>query len=238
LSSPFVADAGGLPVAGGSVRTGHLMRVSGDLVALRDLRPLKASGVRRYIDLRGAEEDRERLSRWARRAGIEYRAIPIGVAGGRDLMRRIAFGAGGQAGMDRLYRAIVDLHGAELAEAVAVIADGTPVAFGCAAGKDRTGVLAALVQSAVGVGDEEIARSYVSSAPPVDAFTAKLVEDYDMPPWLLRLPGARVLLGASPPTIVGMLDHVRREHGGVEEYLRAHGLADDVVPRLREALVA
>jgi protein-tyrosine phosphatase len=235
-SSPFVADAGGLPMDGGSLRHGQLLRVSGDLVGRDELRGLEAAGVRAYIDLRGPEEDRTRLARWARRAGIEYVAVPIGVAGGRDLMRRILVSGGGGAQILALYRTIVDKHGTELARAVGAIAGRTPVAFGCAAGKDRTGVLAALVQSALSVPDAEIARSYVSSAPPAERFAAALQEQFDVPPWLLRLRGARALLGAEEPTILATLAHVRRTHGSAEGYLLAHGLEPASVTRLREAL--
>lgn len=238
MSSPFVADVGGLPIDGGAVRSGHLHRVSGNLVPLADLRPLRAPAIGVYIDLRGAEEDRDRLRRWARRARVEYVSIPIGVAGGRDLMRRIAFGGGNTAGMLQLYRTIVDSYGAELAQAVAVIASGTPVAFGCAAGKDRTGVLAALVQSVLGVSDADIAASYVSSAPPVEALTAAIQEDYNVPSWLLSSPGARVLMGAEAPTILETLAHVRREHSSVESYLVANGLAEESITALRTALAA
>jgi protein-tyrosine phosphatase len=237
-ASPFVADAGGLPTDAGTIWHGQLLRVSGDLVGRDDLRSLEALGVRAYIDLRGTGEDRTRVARWARRAGVEYVSVPIAVAGGRDLMRRILVSSGGHAQMLALYRTIVDEHGAELARAVGLIAGRTPVAFGCAAGKDRTGVLAALVQSALAVPDDHIARSYVCSAPPVERFAAALQEEFDMPPWLLRLRGARALLGAHEPTILAMLAHVRRTHGGAEDYLVAHGLDPASLPALREALAA
>jgi protein-tyrosine phosphatase len=234
--SPFVADAGGLPMHGGTVRHGQLLRVCGDLVAREDLRSLEASGVRAYIDLRGPGEDCTRLARWARRAGVEYVSIPIGVAGGRDLVRRILIGGGGGAQVLALYRTIVDEHGAELARAVGAIAGRTPVAFGCAAGKDRTGVLAAIVQAVLAVPDDHIARSYVTSAPPVERFAAALQEQYDVPPWLLRLPGAQALLGAQEPTILATLAHVRRTHGSAEGYVLAHGLDPAGVAQLRATL--
>jgi protein tyrosine/serine phosphatase len=137
-----------------------------------------------------------------------------------------------------LYRTIVDEHGAELARAVGAIPGRTPVAFGCAAGKDRTGVVAALVQSVLAVPDEHIARSYVSSAPPFERVAAALEEEHDVPPWLLRGRGARALLGAQEPTILATLAHVRRTHGSAEAYLLAHGLGRESVAQLRDALAA
>lgn len=234
----FVADAGGLPVDRGALRRDHLLRVAGNLVSREELRALSDGGVRTYIDLRGDGEDTRRLASWARRSGVKYVPIPIGVAGGEDLMRRIVLGGGSTRGMLVLYRTIVDDFGRELAQAVGAIAEDAPVAFGCAAGKDRTGVLAALVQSLLGASDDDIAASYVASAPPIEAFTTALVEDYDVPPWALRLPGARVMLGAAAPTILATLAHVRSRHSSVEAYLLAHGLPADSVPRLRAALTA
>jgi protein-tyrosine phosphatase len=222
---------------GTTIRHGQLLRVSGDLVAREDLRALEAAGVRVYVDLRGPDEDRRRIARWARRAGVEYVSIPIGVAGGRDLLRRILVGGGG-AQVLALYRTIVDQHGAELAQAVGAIAGRTPAAFGCAAGKDRTGVLAAIVQAVLAVPDEHIARSYVTSAPPVERFAAALQEEHDVPPWLLRRAGAQALLGAQEPTILATLAHVRRTHGSAERYVLAHGLDPASVAQLRETLAA
>jgi protein-tyrosine phosphatase len=235
-ATPFVADAGGLPMDGRTIRHGQLLRVAGDLVGRDDLRSLEALGVRAYIDLRGTGEDRTRLARWARRARVEYVSVPIGVAGGRDLMRRILVSGGGRAQMLALYRTIVDEHGAELARAVGLIAGRTPVAFGCAAGKDRTGVLAALMQSALAVPDEHIARSYVGSAPPAERFAAALQKEFDVPPWMLRLRGAQALLGAQEPTILATLAHVRSTHGSAEGYLLAHGLEAECLTALREGL--
>lgn len=238
VAGGFVADAGGMPITGGTIGRGRLLRVSGDLVARDELRGIEAAGVATYIDLRGPAEDCTRLERWARRARLEYVRVPIAVAGGRDLLRRIIIGGGGQEQVLALYRTIVDAHGAELARAVGAIARGAPVAFGCAAGKDRTGVLAALVQSVLAASDEHIARSYVTSAPPADRVAAILSEEHDVPPWLLRLPGAQALLGVQEATILATLAHVRSTHGSAEEYLLAHGLRRDDVHRLREALTA
>jgi hypothetical protein len=76
----------------------------------------------------------------------------------------------------------------------------------------------------------------VSSAPPVDSFVAALREDFDVPPWLLRLPGAQAMLGAQEPTILATLAHVRSTHGSAERYLLSHGLDPESVARLREGL--
>ncbi len=53
-----------------------------------------------------------------------------------------------------------------LIEALTIIADpaNQPLVFHCSAGKDRTGLLAAIVLSILGVGDEDIAEDYFLTA--------------------------------------------------------------------------
>src|SRR4051812_50023961 len=108
------------------IRKGQLLRVCGDLVSLEELHGLEAAGVRTYIDLRGPDEDRMRLMRWARRARVEYVSIPIGVAGGRDLMRRILVGGGGAAQGLALFRGVVGQQGTQPAPGVGAPAGGPP----------------------------------------------------------------------------------------------------------------
>src|SRR5690606_32034702 len=64
---------------------------------------------------------------------------------------------------DRYLDMIVE-GGGSLARAVELISDGHPALFHCAAGKDRTGVLAAVILGLLDVPDEEIAGDYHQSA--------------------------------------------------------------------------
>ncbi len=234
--SGAVADAGGLAVAGGgTVRTGQLLRVSGGLIAREDLRVLADAGLEALIDLRAGEDERRRLVRWARREEVEYLQLGIGAAGDEDVLRRIAIGGGGPRGMIALYRTVIDGYGRELARAVERIAAAErPVAFGCAAGKDRTGILAALVHSLLGVAEEDVVLAYTTMPPSPEALGARMQEEYDVPERFLRLPGARALLGTQAEVMAATLAYV----GDAEDYLLQHGLPEDAPARLRERLVA
>jgi protein-tyrosine phosphatase len=116
-------------------------------------------------------------------------------------------------------------------------ADGHPVVFFCAGGKDRTGLVAALVLGALGVADEEIAADY--------ALTAGNL------PVLLERNRARAaargvdpevteheLLLAEEATMLAVLGRLRAEHGSVEGYLERHGLEPPAVDALRAGLLA
>jgi protein tyrosine/serine phosphatase len=237
----MIVDAGGLPVTGGGrIREGQLLRVSGGLVTERDLPRLEGAGLRSLIDLRGGEEPRTLLEGWAAGADVRYVWLPIDVAGAGDMMRAVADSTEADDAAEMLlalYRRILDDHGTQLARAIDAIADGTPVAFGCAAGKDRTGLVTALLHSALGVSDDDVVRSYAAAPPPPDDLRAMLSEQLGADHSVFTMPRLDVLLGAEEATMRATLMYVRERYGGVAEYLCAQGLAADRLDRLRADLV-
>ena len=64
------------------------------------------------------------------------------------------------------YVSILDTSGDQFVSVVRMISDGGnhPMVFQCAAGKDRTGLVAAIVLGLLGVDDETIATDYAASA--------------------------------------------------------------------------
>ena len=66
---------------------------------------------------------------------------------------------------------------ASIARIVELVADGTPLLFHCAAGKDRTGVVAAVLLGLAGVPHEEIAADYHATAGAMAAFVDWLTVD-------------------------------------------------------------
>jgi protein-tyrosine phosphatase len=115
--------------------------------------------------------------------------------------------------------------GPAIAKAVPINAEeqACPLVFHCAAGKDRTGVLAALVLSVLGVPDEEVAADYALSA---DAMARRLA-------WLQQHhPEGAVLMARQPAgwlaapaeAMLALLAHLRRVHGGAAGYLADQGV--------------
>ena len=93
-----------------------------------------------------------------------------------------------------------------------------PLAFHCSAGKDRTGVLAALVLAALGVDDEQIATDYALSAMAMDRLVSWIVlHRPEVAEHMARQPSA--FLACPPEAILRFLDGVRERHGGVRLYL-------------------
>ena len=133
------------------------------------------------------------------------------------------------------YLAYLDGRGASVVDGVRRIAglgSGTTVVH-CAAGKDRTGVLVALVCAAVGVPRAEIAEDYALSATRIDALFTKWTRASGDP-----MPPAEELDRHRPRAEV-MAEFLRlldERHGGPVEWLLAHGLTDDELARLRARL--
>ncbi|MEV5968995.1 tyrosine-protein phosphatase [Streptomyces sp. NPDC051921] len=123
---------------------------------------------------------------------------------------------------------------AELREALEIIAaaDG-PLVFHCAAGKDRTGLLAALVLGLLDVSDEQILADFALT----ELATERFVVDWKAanPGRELRWPG----FGRAPAEIMRLvLADLRAEYGSVYAYATGHvGLDPAVVDALRARLV-
>lgn len=135
------------------------------------------------------------------------------------------------------YCEILDNGAPAIAAAVEVLAGEStlPAVFHCTAGKDRTGILAAVLLGLLGVPDDVIVQDYVLSAEAMERMLAWLRDTYpDRQDELDRREAA--MLAARPKVMEGLLAHVRHEYGGVEGFVAAHGAAGAIDP-LRNALL-
>jgi protein-tyrosine phosphatase len=104
----------------------------------------------------------------------------------------------------------------------------------CQAGKDRTGLVIALILKAVGVPDDAVAVDYAASAARLGAYyTAKRADIKDEE--LLEL--VRELHSARADTMASTLSYLRDKFGGVQSYLRRGGLVGRQLETLRSRLV-
>jgi protein-tyrosine phosphatase len=137
------------------------------------------------------------------------------------------------------YLQMLDRYRQGVAEAMTAVASAPEgaVLIHCAAGKDRTGLIAALLLGLAGVPAETIAADY--------AMTAELLRPRERE-WLEGLaPEERAereaMLARYAPTaevMSAVLDGLAEGFGGVEPYLLATGLGPDDLDRLRDRLVA
>jgi protein-tyrosine phosphatase len=117
----------------------------------------------------------------------------------------------------------------------ALLETTTPAVFHCAAGKDRTGVISAIVLGLLGVRDEIIAADYAATQQNLDAIVDRLTESEGYREVLDKLPADT--LHAEPETMFSLLHQLRDHYGSVRDYARDIGLTDDDIDRLHDRLL-
>jgi hypothetical protein len=232
-----VRDLGGLPTVDGRfTRHGRLIRsATVQELTETDMRSLvDGMGLRLVVDLRLPDEagDHGRGS-LADRVGA-YANLPFRTA---DMVRADVIPD--VAGIDLLthYRGFLEASAAEIVTAVGLLADprNQPALFHCAAGKDRTGVLAAILLDAVGVEEDAIVADYVLTGRHMDRVIARLSRLTWYREVMGRLPAGAHL--AEPETMRRFLRDLRTEHGGAARWLIARGLEPATLDELRWSLV-
>jgi protein-tyrosine phosphatase len=118
--------------------------------------------------------------------------------------------------------------------------DNLPLLIRCTAGKDRTGLSAALLLLALGVEEETVIADYSLSNLYFEdfrAFAAAAIKPLGIIG--LSVEDMQPLLLADPNTLEATLAHLRGEYGSVESYLRdVAGVDSTLLERVRANLLA
>jgi protein tyrosine/serine phosphatase len=219
---PNFRDLGGLSTAdGGRTRRGVVFRSSGlEELTAADLRYLVDDlGLRTVFDLR-SPDDIETVEPLVD-AGVRVVNYPIVRPGSSTSLRR-PMRTDGRVDVPRVYRMFLDSSATSIASIFTdLVNDATPALFHCAAGKDRTGVLAALLLGAVGVTRDEIVDDFMASAPVLDEITAYLQRRPAYADVVLHFPPGT--MDAEPAFIEDFLDAIESEHGSIGTWLIDQG---------------
>lgn len=227
-------DFGGYAAADGrKVRSAQLYR-SDSLGKLggEDVTRFAALGVRTVIDLRYTSEV-EAGGRVPDRDGLAYHQLSIEhrpynqaqLASSVEPVRYLA---------DRYAEVAAD-GAVELAAVLRIIAaDSAPLVVHCASGKDRTGLVAALVLSLLGVGADDVVTDYALSG----LATGRMVAD-----WQAFYPGRELVwphYGTAPAAVMEVfLDELAGRYGSVRDYVTHYlGVPDSVIAELRDRYLA
>jgi protein-tyrosine phosphatase len=218
-------DLGGYAgAAGRHVKRGLIFR-SGTLAHLTaaDQANLSARGIRTICDLRTTSERLREPSAAlpARTLRWDYELDHGAVIGAVSVLEPRAQAV--RAAVMEFYRTAPEDFAERFRELFQALCGAeTPLVIHCTAGKDRTGVAAALVLGALGVARSELIADYVLSERCIDyertlggpgggswAFLDRLAPD-------LRAP----LFASEPAYIEAMLDGLAERYGSLEQYLR------------------
>jgi protein tyrosine/serine phosphatase len=130
------------------------------------------------------------------------------------------------------YLGLAEVAKPAIARVVTIVAEAEGgTVYHCAAGKDRTGVISAILLSALGVSDELIVADYALTQQNLDAIVARLGESEGYKTMLDALPPDT--LHADPQTMVSLLEQLRERYGSAEGYLQSADVGDEVLARLR-----
>ena len=230
-----VRDLGGLATEDGSqTRYGAIVRAD-NVRRLRDARTLVDYGVTRVVDLRfPAERDEDVLD------ALPVEVVHVSLLGEWDDDYRTALEARMSTDPPAEYLRWSYLDFTErfrpnFGVAVGLIADAPPgvVCVHCVGGRDRTGLISALVLRLAGVSVSDIGRDYAESE-------KRLAESHAR--WVAAAADERErayrLVFAHAPAIVmeQVLDAVEAAHGSVHDYLAGSGVAGPALDRLRARL--
>jgi protein-tyrosine phosphatase len=135
------------------------------------------------------------------------------------------------------YKEMLDDAAPQIIGALEVLTapDSRPAVFHCTAGKDRTGLLSALVLSLLGVPEETVVADYALSGEAMERLRAKLTVKY--PDAKDTITGIDEVFSANPANMVELFAYLRERYGSVTEYAGTVGVPDAVVARLRGELL-
>jgi len=226
-------DLGGWPVAGGGrVRRGLLFRSDAlHRLTPADLARLRGElGIGTLVDLRSSHEVEAEGRGPLAAPPVRYHHLPF-----FDGERRGA-AANPSADLAELYFQMLRFAAKPIVRALETLAASeAPAVFHCAAGKDRTGVLAAIVLSTLGVADEHVVEDYARTQAAMERVTARLRESDAYAYVFTELPPET--LHARPETMRGLLARARAEWGTLRAYARFAGAGDGALDALAARLV-
>jgi protein-tyrosine phosphatase len=199
-------------------------------------------------DLRTAEERLREPTYWgtgATRVSWEYDRRVISL---RHLIEGPGFSAQqARKAMLKLYRLLPQIFAEPFGAVFGHLAGSKlPLVFNCSAGKDRTGVLAALILACLGVPREQVIADYVLTDTAID-LERELFEHPqgsvgagDEYTFLSRVPRVdrQPLFISSPDYLNAAFEQIDRDHGSIDAYFRkALRLSPPHLDAIRENLL-
>ena len=191
------------------------------------IRDFAAARMTTVIDLRQPSECSAHPNPFLQRDGFSYHHVQL--FAGESLQHL-------PETLQAFYVAVIAQCGAPLAHIVEHCAAAPAgVFFHCQLGKDRTGILSAILLLLAGVSEESILEDYALTADRIRNLTRELTLN---PPAHMSPQRYRDLLATHPSTLYVVLEHIRMQHGSIAAYLRAAGCSASAITRVQAKFCA
>ena len=242
-----VRDIGGYKTIDGRlVKRGLLYRADGlHRLTQKDVQTLDSLGIQSAVDFREEKEHLRKPDRLP--AGVRQTWLPIDV-GGYELRQEVRAAIAGTAEGDlsdvmvRVGRELIEGHSKVYAAWLAAMAtedDALPQIFHCTAGKDRTGLAAALLLRILGVPSETVIEDYELSNRYLDQLSRRVIRRVRLVS-LFRADGKviRPLLVADRRYLQASFDAIHAGWGNFDSYVEAGlGLGQADVEKLKARIL-
>ncbi len=165
--------------------------------------------------------------------GVRRHNVPL-----NDSQHKLPLPTGGRIhSLPFTYRWYLSESSSRIRRAIELLSDeATPSVFHCTAGKDRAGIIAAVVLGILGVPDDQIADDYHLTEP----FMPQILSGPGLPSttleWFATLTEEQMeeICAAPVDVMATTLEWLNDTNGGVMSYARSIGIDDDMQNRLRD----
>jgi protein-tyrosine phosphatase len=231
-------DLGGFPTTEGrTTRWGRLYRADG-LYRLTgaDLDRVRELGLNSVVDLRTFGELDERGTFPQAEHPVHFHHVPVIDETWRP--EDVVTTDDAADFLEQAYLTMIEQGAHRFAEAFQTLCvpGALPAVFHCAAGKDRTGVLAMMVLGALDVADEYIVADYALTAEGMQRFRVWVAREFpDLSERMASTPA--VFSAAVPEAMLRLIGFVRREYRSIGSFVREIGVPAESIAHLRSELL-
>jgi protein-tyrosine phosphatase len=209
------------------VRSDNLTRLT-----LEGQNAVMNDGVTTVIDLRFAQELEKQANPFATTENMNYLHLPLMTTTQTEAIAVVRAATTTQ----EAYRATLEGFGHNIAAIINAIAESSAgrVVLHCSAGKDRTGLMTALVLSAIGVSNHDIAQDYALTDVFLQAsYEEELLQITD----LEERQKTAEELRAKPEYMLETLEFIERCYNSTNAYLQNCGVPPETLEKLKTRLL-
>jgi protein-tyrosine phosphatase len=237
-------DLGGYPLAGGGrTRYGVFVRSARPCnVTEQDLKFLKEYGIKTSLDFRSVSETNKWPSTFQLTDWIDYRLKSLDV-------KHVIITPNNSTGIadsvfeddehmtwPEVYIMMTEKYRPWFREIIDIAAncEGT-LHYNCTTGKDRTGIVSALLLGIAGAYEEDIIADYCVSQVYLESVFRELIEDSVK--WASSLDMENVFFKTSPDNMYCLIKHMNEKYGGILGYIDNIGVSSKSVEKIRKKFV-